>query len=233
MISNSDKKTKEVALSTLGLIRTGHHFRERVEPSDSGNVRVVQAKDFTNNGKIDAASLTPVDLDGYKKELVLQDGDIILRSRGGSNFPAAVIENLPFIAMPSFPILLIRIQTKNVLPDYLAWHLNQLKTQNKLQSEAMGTFVPTVSKTTLAGLLIPIPSMKVQKDIVTLNQLVEEECRILQEISLKRQAVTNGLLLQYAQEGMLPEKAACLLKDPDSAVTPSGSRLLEQQPLKE
>jgi restriction endonuclease S subunit len=226
MLSNSKTKYSERSLGKLGLIRTGHHFREKIEPCPSGNVRVVQTKDFITGGGVDVASLTPVALEDFKEELVLQDGDIIVRSRGGSNFPAAVIHELPFVALPAFPILLIRVQEKDVLPDYVAWRLNQGKTQNALQAEAMGSFIPTVSKTALASLSIPIPPLQIQKDIVTLHQLVEEEQRLLQEISTKRQALTNRLLLQYAAEGRLPERAACLLKNPDSAATPSGFRLL-------
>lgn len=243
-------------MGKLGLIRTGHHFREKIEPCPSGNVRVVQTKDFISGGGVDVTSLTPVALEDFKEELVLQDGDIIVRSRGGSNFPAAVIHNLPrvasyieldesssfpttviheipFVALPAFPILLIRVQEQDVLPDYVAWRLNQSKTQNALQAEAMGSFIPTVSKTALASLSIPIPPLQIQKDIVTLHQLVEEEQRLLQEISARRQALANRLLLQYAEEGRLPERAACLLKNPDSAATPSGFRLLQSQPIKE
>lgn len=214
-------------MGKLGLIRTGHHFREKIEPCPSGNVRVVQTKDFITGGGVDVASLTPVALEDFKEELVLQDGDIIVRSRGGSNFPAAVIHDLSFVALPAFPILLIRVQEQDVLPDYVAWRLNQSKTQNALQAEAMGSFIPTVSKTALASLSIPIPPLQIQKDIVTLHQLVEEEQRLLQEISARRQALANRLLLQYAEEGRLPERAACLLKNPDSAATPSGFRLLQ------
>lgn len=225
MKSTSKEKYPEKSLGKLGLIRTGHHFREKVEPCPSGSVRVVQTKDFITGGGLDVTSLTPVALEDFKEEVVLQDGDIILRSRGGSNFPAAVTRNLPFVAVPVFPILLLRVQEANVLPEYVAWYLNQTKTQKALQAAAMGTFIPTVSKAALSSLSIPIPPIQIQKDIVTLNQLVEAECQLLREISAKRQGLTNRLLLQYAEEGRLPERAACILKGPDGAVTPAEPRL--------
>lgn len=205
------KKSVLSPLNALAMIRTGHHFRERIEPEKEGNIRVIQSKDFAEGPSVDISSLVPVVLESPKEDLIVQPGDIILRTRGGINYPAAIINAIAFEALPVFPLLLIRIHSKEILPGYLAWYLNQSSAQKILQEEAKGTFIPTVSKTVLSKLPIPVPSLKAQKDIVALSQLISEENQLLMKIAAKRQGLTNRFLLQYAEEDSFPETAADLM----------------------
>jgi restriction endonuclease S subunit len=226
MKSNFTSRNSKRELSSLASIRAGYNFRGKVESSPGGKIRVVQTKDISNNGILDQGSLTPVILEDMKEDHFLQDGDIVLRTRGGANFPAATVRDLPFDTVAAAPILIVRVLEQSLLPEYLAWHLNQAKIQGLLQSKAQSSYIPTINKTALLQLTVPLPPIKVQQAIAALHQLAEREIQLLQDISTKRLEFTNRLLLQFAEEGRLPERAVCLLKGPDCAATPSEPRLL-------
>lgn len=225
MKPNFTSKNLKVELESLANIRSGYNFRGKVEPSPSGKTRVIQTKDISNKGVLDLLSLTPVTLEDIKEDHFLENGDIILRSRGGTNFPAATVRNLSFATVAAAPILIVRVNDQSVLPEYLTWHLNQPRTQGLLQMMAQSTFIPTISKAALSQLTVLLPPIRVQQAIMTLHQLVEMESQLLQEISTKRRELTNRLLLQFAEEGRLPERAVCLLKGPGNVTASPGPSL--------
>jgi restriction endonuclease S subunit len=204
------KNYSKEPLGALASVRSGYNFRGRIEPDPLGGICVVQTKDITNEGILDMGALVSVMLADLKDELFIREGDILLRSRGGANFPAAVVPKTQVKAVAAFPILLLRKNGQAVLPEYLAWQLNQPRTQNILQSLAQSTFIPTLSKSSLLDIQIPLPPLEVQHRISAFSQLVERESQLFQAISAKRQILTNRLLLRYAEDGKLPSEIAQL-----------------------
>ena len=197
----STQKNKKAPLGLLACIRAGHNFRGRIEPTPSGNAWVVQTKDIASDGRLDVTDLTLVELEDLKEGHFLRENDILLRPRGGGNFPAAIVPNLSIKVLAAFPILLLRVEVQTVLPEYLAWQLNQPKTQNLLQALAQSTFVPTLSKSSLLDIPIALPPLDVQRQVVDFSKLAQTENRLLQEISTKRQGLADRLLLRYAESG--------------------------------
>jgi restriction endonuclease S subunit len=62
-----------------------------------------------------------------------------------------------------------------VLPEYLSWFLNNPNTQISLKAQAMGTSIPSISKSVLEQLEIPIPSIERQKSVVSISKLLIQE----------------------------------------------------------
>ena len=206
MKKNATPKFQHLPLGSLASIRAGYNFRGRIEPVPSGDVWVVQTKDITNDGRLDLSDLSPALLPDLKAEHFLQEGDILLRSRGGAGFPAAVAPALRFKAIAAFPILLLRVDHPVILPDYLVWQLNQSRTQAHFQGLAQSTFVPTLSKASLLEISLPVPPLAIQKQIVELNQMIQAESRLCEAISAKRQVLASRLLMRYAEEAQ-PERS--------------------------
>jgi restriction endonuclease S subunit len=197
-------KNSNPLLGSLASIRAGYNFRGRIESDPSGEIGVLQTKDITNEGSLVLSNLLQVTLNDLSSEHFLQQGDVLLRSRGGETFPAACVPELTSKIIAAFPILVVRVDKTAVVPEYLTWLLNQGSTQGALQALAQSTFIPTISKAGLQAVSIPIPPVALQQQIVTLKLMIQLESDILQTLAAKRKAFAQRLLLEYAEGRLSP-----------------------------
>lgn len=117
---------------------------------------------------------------------LLKNGDVLFAAKGTKNF-AAVFENHnePSVASTSF--FVIRPTNNKVLPQFLAWFLNNHTTQTLLKGQAIGTSIPSISKQVLENLEIPVPPIKTQKAIVEISKLRNKEKSLKQKIEALRE----------------------------------------------
>lgn len=129
----------------------------------------------------------------------LSPGDLVLKARGNTH--CAVIENTPNDRplVAAAPLFVLRPNPEIVNPAYLRWYLNHPSTQARLAAAAVGTYVPTVSKSTIENLEIDLPSLETQALTVTIAALADSECRLLEAISNKRRDATNQRLLRLCR----------------------------------
>ena len=129
-----------------------------------------------------------------KKHLLI-DGDVLFAAKGTKNF-AAVFENHnePSVASTSF--FVIRPTNEKVLPQYLAWFLNNHTTQTLLKSQAIGTSIPSISKQVLENLEITVPGLETQKAILQITKLRNKEKSLKQKIETLKDIKINQQLLQ-------------------------------------
>jgi restriction endonuclease S subunit len=81
------------------------------------------------------------------------------------------------------------------LPEYLAWFLNNPTTQKLLKEQAIGTSIPSISKTVLEELDIPIPSVEKQKAILTIAHLRSTEKNLKHQIEVLREQQIQQTLI--------------------------------------
>jgi restriction endonuclease S subunit len=193
-------KNITVALKQIGPVQMGYPFRSRLEGDIRGNVRVIQMKDITEDGRFDSDNLIRTNLNHFEERHLIKIGDIVLRSRG-QTYKCALINEDTGIAVVTAPLLVVRISGNSVLPAYLAWYINQSTAQNYLTSHARGTSIPMVSKQVVERLPVTIPSIKCQQSIVNLSDMIEKEQDLLKQLSMKRQQYLSQLLLQILQGG--------------------------------
>lgn len=74
-----------------------------------------------------------------------------------------------------------------MLPQYLAWVLNNHRTQALLKRQALGTSIPSISKRVLENLEISVPSIETQKAILQITKLRDKEISLKQEIETLRE----------------------------------------------
>jgi len=129
---------------------------------------------------------------------VLNSGDILFVSKG-RDFFAVVYDGkfLPAVASTTFLVLQVRVDT--ALPDYVTWFLNHPQTQSILWSFAKGSAIPSISKTILEQIEIPIPELSKQKAILELYNLQMKEKRIHKQIGKLRQEYINELTYKSIQ----------------------------------
>lgn len=172
-------------ISDVATVRSGYHFRGKVETARDGEYRLIQIKDFDALQSFHPESLDRVNLERDGKAHLIRKGDVLFLSRGHKRFATAITrEQILTVAASYFYIL--RVTDQRVLPEYLAWYMNQRPFQEELANLATGTHMPFVSLEEFRKLAIPVPNIEVQKNIAALYALSRREQRLLTEIEHKR-----------------------------------------------
>lgn len=101
----------------------------------------------------------------------------------------------PAVASSSF--FVIRVNSQQALPGYVAWFINHPNSQKILKAKAKGTSLPSISISALADLEIDLPDMKIQQEILLIQDLRNKEKQLISEIeALKEQHIQQELLLK-------------------------------------
>src|SRR5688572_565580 len=145
-------------LSKVAQVISGHHFRERIASDPEGDVRVIQMKDVAHVEITPSQAFDRVQLSSASERVSLQDGDVILRARGGS-YSGVLAIGLFERTVIAAPLTLIRADPRAALPRFLLWFFNHPTTQAQLAGLATGTHVRTVSKAALEALPIAVPPL--------------------------------------------------------------------------
>ena len=169
-------------LSSVVEIKTGIFAK----PILKGEAFYLQAKNFDESGKIVKPLFPDLAIDRLTQKHLLKVGDVLFAAKGSKNFAICFDEeNMQAVASTTFFVL--RIQSKLVLPEYLAWVLNNSLTQNFLKRNAIGTSMVSISKTVLEEMEISIPTLEKQKNILEISRLAKQENELRLKIAELRQ----------------------------------------------
>lgn len=188
-----------VALVDIAEVRMGYSFRSRLETDAGGDVAVIQMKDIDDANLLHPEGLARVQMPDLKDRHLVQEGDLLFRSRGVTNSAALVGGGLGRAVLAA-PMLLIRPKTEVVEPAYLQWFINHPATQAVLAGQAAGTAVKMIGKRVLDDLQVVLPPLEKQRLIVEVARLASREVALLEELRGRRKALIEGILLREAQE---------------------------------
>ena len=173
------------------------------KPRPGGEVAYLQIRNLTDNGKIDSTEdfsfLSSEDVSG---KFLLQKNDIMFAAKGFTNI-AAVYKNeiKPAVASSVFFVLRLNEQfVDQILPDFIAWYLNNKLVQAQLQTKAKGTSVKSISKKDLGDIEIPVPNIQTQKRILKIDKLWNEEKELIKKLIEQKDNFYNGLLNNIANK---------------------------------
>ncbi len=186
-----------LTLDTLAEIRTGYTVRGRAEP---GPIRLVHIADLAGGGVLDLDRVEATADVEPGPEHCLRAGDVLLASRGESN-PAALIEaNSPDIVATSH-LYVIRAEDKRLDSAFLAWYLNTRPAQDFFDAHAHGTYSVRRIRLDDVGMLpVPLPPLDAQQGIARASRLAQDEAHLARLHADRRLALTEGLLLQTAND---------------------------------
>ncbi|WP_186084716.1 restriction endonuclease subunit S [Burkholderia gladioli] len=187
-----------VALATIAEVRMGYSFRSRLETDAEGDVVVIQMKDVDDANLLHSEGLARIRMPELKDRHLVQEGDLLFRSRGMTNSAALVGDGLGRAVLAA-PMLLIRPNTEIVEPAYLQWFINHPATQAALAGQAAGTAVKMLGKGVLDGLEVALPPLERQHLIVEVAQLASREAVILERQRLLRLRAYHESLLRAAR----------------------------------
>lgn len=164
------------------------------KPAGIGELVYLQSKHFDEFGQLYSVLHPDLPAEGISEKHLLKDGDVLFAAKGTKNF-ATVFENHnePSVASTSF--FVIRPTDNKVLPQFLAWFLNNHTTQTLLKGQAIGTSIPSISKQVLENLEIPVPDIKTQRAIVEISKLRNKEKSLKHKIeSLREKQIQQQII---------------------------------------
>lgn len=173
---------KHVDLGSVAEVLPGFAVKGRVEHVPNGRWQLIQGK-----------HLTPGEPYRYRLEHELricpernvepyrvETGDVLIASRGTSNYAVALAE-VPgrTIAPATFYILHPGLDIDAL---YLAWVLQQAPVQAQIAQVRTGTLTPIVQRRSFKDVRIPLPPLPEQRRIAALAGLMTRERHLLRQL---------------------------------------------------
>lgn len=182
IMTNEAKKI--TTLADVAEIRPGYPFRGRIDDDPNGFVRAIQMKDVDRGGLINWGGAVRTELLGKRKPDWLGYDDILFVTRGSRNY-AVWVGEVPVKAVASPHFFLLRVQSNFVLPQFLAWQINQAPARRYLEACAVGSVQLSIRRTSLERLPVTIPEMTIQRTVVKAVDCVN------QQIAIYNKSITN------------------------------------------
>jgi len=187
-----------VKIKDMAKIQIGYQFRGKLEPDPKGTHQVIQIKDIDLKKRLDASDLYRVTPEGAINRYLVDQGDVLFQSRGKDN-PAIPITDPMMNTIATSYFYILKLETGQVIPEYLAWYLNQPPSQGFIQSRARGSGMLMIPKKDFIELDVDVPSMEIQKAIMRLDELQRKEGDLLRELEIKRRLLIQGVCLRAAK----------------------------------
>jgi hypothetical protein len=166
------------SLGDISEIQVGYQSREGIRAQSDGSHFLLQVRDFNHLRQVDWSNLTRFIPSGSTTKSEIQQGDVLFLAKGQDNFAYPVARSVNHVlAANSFYIL--RPNQTTILPDYLAWWLNQKPAQEYIQLNRSGSSFPFLSVSALSHLEVPLPSIELQRKIGELELLRKKEADLL------------------------------------------------------
>jgi restriction endonuclease S subunit len=180
-------------LSEVANIISGYPFRGRVPEKKDGNTAVIQMKDVDLKIGVNWSGLVKTHLEGRRKPDWLEPGDILFLSRGNHNYAFCLDEvPIPVVSSPHF--FLIRLDKRaKVIPEFLAWQINQVPAQNYFNVSAEGTRQRSIKRSVLENFKVKILEQHIQRKIVYLDRLVKTEISLYSDLIKNRKQMLKAV----------------------------------------
>ncbi len=190
-------------LKEIADVQIGYPFRGRIEFDPAGTIPVVQLRNFDVDYNLGPATILCVKDLAAADRYALRPGDVLYASKGERNFAYAVGGELHG-AIPASYFFVIRPRTATLLPEYLAWYINQPAARTFLRSQAQrGTYMPVIPKSVFETLPIHVPPIETQKRIVALDRLQRREKALTQQLEVAQSKLISSVCVR-AVEGHAP-----------------------------
>ncbi|WP_295810977.1 restriction endonuclease subunit S [uncultured Nitratireductor sp.] len=194
-------------LAELSDIHSGYTARGRLDPLPEGGVPALQLRDVGTDGEEPGPDFQRYDLGKLSDRYFVSGGEVVFRSRGEPNAAAAIPDPLPEPVVVIVPLVIVRPDRDRVLPEYLAWAINQPDAQRRLGAEAQGTSLRMIPMAALEDLEIAVPDLPTQRRIVELDVLARQEGQLLRQLAARRETLVSAILGDAAKAADQKETA--------------------------
>ena len=195
----SKNKLMHTLLSEIASISTGQTFRQKVtNDPENGRILAIQIKDLSGDFLHINGQPHKVRENQISSGQLLNTGDILFLAKGNVNKAVVYEHDVPAVAASFF--FVIRVKDPAVNSHYLAWFMNQRKTQSIIQRQKEGALIGSVKKSVLENLMVSIPPMKTQKLVAKINTLQHQIAEKTTALLRLHNTVLEHQLLQITQK---------------------------------
>lgn len=125
----------------------------------------------------------------------LKQGDVIMVGKGENNTAVMIgTINTPLVATNHF--FIITVTDNKVLPQYLAWYLNNPAKQY-LNLHATGTVIRNLRKDVIADLPVQVPPIEVQETVINTWKNMIKEQQVFEELNQNRKLLLTSFINNY------------------------------------
>ena len=154
------------------------------------NLRCIQQEGNIDLNKVDIYEAR----ESLKKEYLSRQGDIVVRLT--VPYTAVLIDDTTSGMVISSNFVVIRIEDKQLLPEYLFWLLNTQKMKHKIYENTTSNMLGAVKAKFLMEFELTLLPDEIQQKIGQLNLLAKKESHLLKELSIEKEKLYSGLLDQ-------------------------------------
>jgi len=188
-------------LKMIAKIQSGFISRGKIDPRDDGTCLLLQAKDVDADRlcyRTDALVRFMPRLSG--KDWFLKSGDILFMARGARNF-SVLIGELSDRVLAAACFFVVRISTSEVMPEYLYWYINQSLSNEYLKRfSGRAVHMPVVRRAVLESIDIPLPPIKIQRQVSEINKLLQKEQDLYKKLAAKQKILMTKICLKATLE---------------------------------
>lgn len=183
------KKLEEIAN-----VASSHTFRARLEHHPGGSVYVLQLRDVRLGKNIVWEDVLRIkDFPGGKH--LLEPSDLLFSMRG-SNYSAFFLPEVksPTVASSQFFRIRIKItEPQLILPDFLAWQLNQRPAKAYYAAKETGSTVRSIRMSEIRAMQIVIPTIERQRELLSLDEKIMGHNKLLNDIAKHNQSILDAV----------------------------------------
>ncbi|CAN5883037.1 hypothetical protein BH11PSE6_BH11PSE6_11630 [soil metagenome] len=143
---------------------------------------------------IDWPGAARVTLPPTRATAFLAVGDVIFTTRGTRNF-ALALESVPGLSVCSPHFFVFRADPISLIPQFLAWQINQRPAQEYLQREATGSYILNIRRDVVENLPLALPPLDQQRAIVALADAAKAERAALSALMDNRNRQMEAIAL--------------------------------------
>jgi restriction endonuclease S subunit len=175
-------------------VQPGYQFRRSAESDPTGDACLIQLSDVSEGGEYYPTDLLRVKSESIPKKYHIDLDDLLLPSRGDYSF-AVIVKSKPKTLIAGGYFYILKVNKQELNPTYLCWFLNSRRFQGRLSVHKRGTSMPSLERSGVKNIQIPVPSLAVQKMIAEVYRLSREEVRLMTRL--------QELKTTYVQERLL------------------------------
>ena len=184
-------------------IQSGLTARSALVPDEAFGIPALQLGDLRGAPDVNIGEAPRYRLEGKLDRYAVSKGDLLFRSRGDDNTAVVVGGEAEQGVVALLPLVILRPHAGKVLPEFLAWLINQPEGQRYLSSCARGTKLRMIPREGLERLPVSIPDLATQKLVVEISRLAAKEASLLHELADKKEEFTSFALLRQVRNAQL------------------------------
>jgi restriction endonuclease S subunit len=185
-------------LDHIAILSTGIY----AQPDSLTDTLYLQSNHFSETGSFDLTVKPQIKISDKHQKHLLQNDDVLFAAKGLNNF-AVCYHNSIGQAVASSSFIIIRVSPnfkKLIIPEYLAWYINNSKQVTIFHKTKATTTIPSISIAQLSQLEIDIPEKAVQESIVEIQRLRDKEKQTIKRLTFLKDKLTQQTLLKASKK---------------------------------